>query len=521
MGFLENLRRFKDRMTGAAEEQVRTKTFKESADLFQYLFDTMGWDRMLPFGPTNRRGSAGAKNSTDFNLKKYDEDAYIKRGINLHTDFTFGRGIDVPKCKSELIQDEVVNRLWWSSVNQRNFFSFVAQQRRHKETLISGELNILIKIDEKTSNLKLYPINPNDIIEIIPDEDDASRPAFYLIRKTRRRWNKTKNEWEATETKRTLHRAMRYRLFEATPEEMANGLVYHIGLNEFYEYMRGQSDIQTIFDAADSARDMADDGTALSRANAETAYKTEVLKGGKTVKDAYLAYIKTKTDGSNPTAAPASDWVENGAIKREWVQSRDTGAAHRKEDIRAQRAYVWAGAGFGEHYMGDASTGNLATATAMELPVLKMIQAEQKFWASVYGDIVDFAIDVAVVMGKVPGTVYDHDELEVETTENRSYSINFPPILQKDIAATMTALGIAVDRNLIPEKTVARLAMELFEVEDIDEALDELFSDKEVMAELEKLKAKMAAQVTPPQPGTDESAQAVPGAALNPGGGPE
>jgi hypothetical protein len=413
----------------------------------------------------------------------------------------------------------VVNKLWWSAVNQRNYFGFMAQQRRHKETLISGEMNIIVKIEEQTSSLKLYPLNPQDIVEVIPDPEDGSRPSYYLVKKVKRTWNFQKNEWENTTTaERVLHRAMRYKLFEASQEELKRGVIYHMGLNEFFELMRGQSDIQTIYDAADSARDMADDGTALSRANAETAYKTEILKGGKTMKDAFLSYIKTKTDGSNPTGAPASDWVQNGAINREWMQARDTGAVPRKEDIRAQRSYVWAGSGFGEHYMGDASTGNLATATAMELPVLKMIQAEQKLWASVYSELVDFAIDVAVVMGKIPGKVIDPDELEVDTEENRSYSINFPPILQKDSSATMTALGIGLDKGLLPDQTAARLAMELFEIEDIDEALDELFADKEVQAEIDKLREKMAMQTQSSLPEEQTPEQAAMAAATNRGG---
>ena len=79
--------------------------------------------------------------------------------------------------------------------------------------------------------------------------------------------------------------------------------------------------------------------------------------------------------------------MQNGGINREWMQNRDTGALQRKEDMRALKLYIYAGLGFGEHYMGDPASGNLATATAMELPVLKMIQAEQKLWSSIYTDL--------------------------------------------------------------------------------------------------------------------------------------
>jgi hypothetical protein len=37
------------------------------------------------------------------------------------------------------------------------------------------------------------------------------------------------------------------------------------------------------------------------------------------------------------------------------------------------------GANIFEHYLGNPLTGNLATATAMELPMLKMFEFEQQF----------------------------------------------------------------------------------------------------------------------------------------------
>jgi len=510
MGFLQNLKTLKDRVTGQAENSAREHTFKEAASIFDFFMDTYGWDAMAGadsgMWPAKRTARSVA-NSISRNLAKYKRDGFVKRGINLHTDFTFGRGIDVPKCKSEAVQ-EIVSKFWKSAVNQRNFFGFIAQQRRHKETLLAGEINIMVKIDENTSQVKLYPINPPDIVEVIPDADEPTRPAFYLLKRNRKVWNFDRNEWEQSQdSPKELYRAMRYKLLEASDQELQRGLVYHIGLNEFFDFLRGDSDVDAVADAAESARDMADDGTALSRANAETAYKAKILKGGKTVKDAYLAYIRSKTDGSNPTGAPASDWIENDSMLREWMQARDTGANFREKDMRAQRAYIWAGLGFGEHYMGDPSSGNLATATAMELPVLKMIQAEQKFWASIYSDLVDFVIDIAAVTGTLAGEVVDQTELEIETTENRSFALNFPPITQKDIQQYMTALGTAVDKTLIPEETAARLAMELFEVEDIDEALDELFQAKEVEAELAKIRAQNAPP--PPAPGQPKA----PGAA--------
>lgn len=502
MGLIDNLKKYRDRVTGKAEKSMRTKTMTEAADLFELLMDEIGWDSVqgASLGDVAPRSVRNVARNTKRNIQKFMEDGYIQGGIRLHTDFVFGRGIDVPKCASDEIQD-IVNELWWSPTNQRNFFSFRAQQRRHKETLLSGELNLLVKIDQKTSSIKIYPIDPQDIEEVIPDPDEASRPAFFLVKHSSKKWDFATNQWAIPgEPKKVLHRAMRYKILEASQEEIERGLVYHVGLNEFFGATRGASFIQAIYDAADEAQAMADDGAALSHANAEVGWKSKILKGGKNVMDKILAFWRTKTDGSNPSRAAASDYAENNALSRDWVTQRDTGANYRKEDMRALKLYLFAGLGFGEHYMGDASTGNLATATAMELPVVKMIQGEQRMWESVYSDIIDFAIDMAVLTGRLAGKVVDIDEADTETAEESAYQLTFPPIVMKELDKYISALGLALDKGMILANDAARLAMEAFEVQEIDAALEELSGEAEIDKAMKDLQAAQA-QIPPPVPG--------------------
>lgn len=512
MGLIDSLKKYRDRMTGKAEQGARARTMAEAADLFDLLMDEIGWDNVqgASLGDPAPRSSRNVARNTKRNLQKFMEDGYIQGGIRLHTDFVFGRGIDVPKCDSDEIQ-EVVNDLWWSPRNQRNLFSFRAQQKRHKETLLSGELNLLIKIDPKTSAIQIYPIDPQDIEEVITDPEEPSRQAYFLVKHGARKWDFASNQWAIPEeAKKVLHRSMRYKLLEASQEEIDRGLVYHVGLNEFFGANRGASFIQAIYDAADEAQAMADDGAALSHANAEVGWKNKILKGGKNVMDKILAFWRTKTDGSNPARAAASDYAENDALSRYWVTQRDTGAHYRKEDMRALKLYLFAGLGFGEHYMGDASTGNLATATAMELPVVKMIQGEQRMWESVFCDIIDFAIDVAVLTGRLAGKIKDADEADTETVEDGTYQLTFPPIVMKELDKYIAALISANNGSLITDRDAARLAMEAFEIQEIDAALDELSGEAEIEQAMKDVQAAQLAKAgqAPPVPEEDTGKQA-------------
>src|SRR5262249_1607457 len=74
-----------------------------------------------------------------------------------------------------------------------------------------------------------------------------------------------------------------------------------------------------------------------------------------------------------------------------------------------------AGTGIMLHYYGDPSTGNLATATAMELPMLKMFGSYQQLWIDAYRDIFSIVLD---------------EDIDEEPSE---IDIDLPPILADDL----------------------------------------------------------------------------------------
>ncbi|KKL10172.1 hypothetical protein LCGC14_2558520, partial [marine sediment metagenome] len=75
------------------------------------------------------------------------------------------------------------------------------------------------------------------------------------------------------------------------------------------------------------------------------------------------------------------------------------------------------------HYFGDPSTGNLATATAMELPMLKAFLAYQTLWTGVYEDLDTIVLDQAEFKG------------------DRFVDRDWPPIIEADISVLATAIS--------------------------------------------------------------------------------
>jgi hypothetical protein len=100
----------------------------------------------------------------------------------------------------------------------------------------------------------------------------------------------------------------------------------------------------------------------------------------------------------------------------------DSGAGNAQTDGLMLRAQVSAGDRFPQHYLGDQGSANLATATSMELPVLKHIDAAQELAEGVFRWGIDRAISRAVEVGNL------NPEEEGEPTEVRPPELLGPEV---------------------------------------------------------------------------------------------
>lgn len=114
--------------------------------------------------------------------------------------------------------------------------------------------------------------------------------------------------------------------------------------------------------------------------------------------------LQTSVDeavGRSPgPASAASVMQENQSVEHEPF-NLDTRAGNALTDGQMLRAQVSAGDRFPQHYLGDVGSANLATATSMELPVLKHVEARQELIESLFRFCIDRAIDLAVEKGRL------------------------------------------------------------------------------------------------------------------------
>jgi hypothetical protein len=187
-----------------------------------------------------------------------------------------------------------------------------------------------------------------------------------------------------------------------------------------------------------------------------------------------------------PAHAPGSTFVSNEGVKMT-PMPRATGAGDGKTDADQLKLMVSAGTGIFLHYFGDPSTGNLATATAMELPMLKQFASYQQFWKDAWRDIFAIVLEEDPTKPPVPIT------------------ISMPSIIEDDLAPLAQFLTAVT--QVFPEAAVPALLKQCLEsanIADLDDVMDEIAANKDVMDAQAKTdmanKIKLAKASTPKAP---------------------
>ena len=116
---------------------------------------------------------------------------------------------------------------------------------------------------------------------------------------------------------------------------------------------------------------------------------------------------------------PATILNESDAVKTEPF-SVSTQSAQAAQDAQMIRSQISA-ASFPQHYLGDATGTNLATAQSLELPVMKRIEAFQELFEGLFRTFIDRAIQKAVDVGTLPSdlTPEERAKLKAKKPENR------------------------------------------------------------------------------------------------------
>jgi hypothetical protein len=205
-------------------------------------------------------------------------------------------------------------------------------------------------------------------------------------------------------------------------------------------------------------RDFLQDRAAVSKAVATYVDKLKVKGTNRTV-DAIRSKLESSLTQSgygsetNPSPTAGSAWLENDAIDRQRLPL-STGAGDAEKDGTPLLAQAALAGRIFPHYLGRGEAFRLATATAMEVPMLKAFNRYKLFWSSVWRDMVDIVLSAKEKYGGV-------------NYETHDCTVNSDSIIQTslaDITSLSTVVRDSFTSDLLSKDEASKVTKKLIQV---------------------------------------------------------
>lgn len=448
----------------------------------------------------------------------------IKRAVATQANYVFGQGVDVVAADEDV--QTVVDAFMEDSKNRAELTGEQAMLTKETELQVTSNLFFTFFTDPLNGATRVRTIPLSEITRIIYNPDDSKEPWYYY-----RQWQQPK---EPGSQKYEMHQAMypdiNYMPKGGLPkhfngiEVMALNPVYHVKTNCLSDMEYGVSEIYAAVDWAKAYKDFLEDWYTIVKSLSKFAWKATSKSGATGMAQAKQVLEGAINGGSNPMNSDLP-----GQAAQVWMSSDNfdlapmpkSGATVAVDDGRRALLMVCAATGIYEHYFGDPSTGNLATAKAMEQPMLLMFQERQELWTDVFNTILGYVINQSALKpgGKLRGVMSfnDYGESYVDMGDtDRSVDVKFPPILQEDVNERIDAIVKSVTlsgqtpANTIDLKTATtQMLTALGEDTDI---VDKLFpDDPKSWDEVEDEKQQKALEIAMGQQSTadQQAAQAA------------
>jgi hypothetical protein len=450
----------------------------------------------------------------------YLKDPLIHQAVSLITNYTFADGFRY-SCNEESWKAELDD--WWNDQdNLMELTSQQAQEQKSIELIVDGEV-FFVMFRESDGRVKVRTLPPEELPEIITSPEDYRRNLYYKRMWTPQVFNFKQGQYEAGNQQVTTYYAdwMNYEPgrwgFEKDMPKLQDGVVYQIATNRISRQKRGNTETYPALDWVKAHRQMLQDWVTIVKAYSTLAWKAKI-KGEdgrdlQRIKDKIAMALPAYNAGTGQLAQPAGTggvMFENDQVSM--TPMKTAGMATDPGDARQIRLMAGAGLGIMEHYFGDAGNANLATAQAMELPMLKKFAARQRYWEDIFRNIMNYVIVAGIEAGRIPGQVdFNHNtkgllvsKRIVKQNDKQVVVIQAPAILQKNLAEVSQGLVPLVDNSLVPWEEGARYAMKALDLENVEEALVELRKER---AEKEAKAMELARMAAKPQPNSDPNAE--------------
>lgn len=405
----------------------------------------------------------------------FEWDVTAKQIIRLWTDYGFG-------LKTQIIpKDQQAKEVWdefWSAVRNNAVLNEREIQNLSYKLLTDGEFYIVLFIAKVDGTATIRIIPTDEITRVITRPDDKSTVVFYERQYTDTEGTKTVyyQDWRATEDdviegKKSKDIETGGTVTYATDQKEGTSVIM-IQVAHEKQGHRGWPLLKAGTEWVRSRSKFVKDRAAVMASRAANVEKITAKNAGQRAIDQIRQNIESSLARSdnqfnterNPAPTAGSVWIQNDQLDR-IRQDLSTGASDAEKDASLLTGMAGLSGSIFPHYLGMGEAFRLATATAMEGPMLRAFQRYQNFWSSVWRDLVKA---VLTANQGVKGSTFTSLEAD----------INSDAILQVDLGELSSLMEsvdkLAADGVLDPTSaanataTLVRMALSVLGVSEID-----------------------------------------------------
>jgi hypothetical protein len=554
----EDIENLKDRLS----QEVNTRGYlEESIAELETQLQEQGWIQL--FGSNIGKELSKSALDTLYDLARlyWLKNPLIRREVEVQALYVFGQGMEV-KAQNDSV-DVVVQRFLKDQKNQSSLTSHQAWIQNERELKLSGNLFVALITDPNIGRVTARCIPLYEIVDIITNPEDRNDPWYYKRAYMQATLDPatgmvvTKQEevyhpdWRYTPAKGEMYQTI------GSKEVLWEQPVYHLKTNCLGDMKFGVPEVYSELDWAKAYKRFLENWSKLVEAYARFAFSL-TSRGGKqaisAAKQKIQGAIGTQSDltsdSSDKGRPTASIAAMTEGMKLETIRTQ--GATTSADDARRLMLMISSGSGIPEQILtGDPSTGNLATAKAMERPLELQFRNRQQLWIDTWNHILQYVVIAAAKAPNYKGldTIEYEDPVTgeiqyflkstegtgnggMEEQEGSKVSsigepividVTFPPLLEHDVLSTVQAIKLAATLDGQPLagtmdlETVSREMMQAIQVDGYDEMVDEMFpegSEKQMQTPFHAQQQQQAADAAQLQ--ADIQAKVAQANALNP-----
>ena len=467
-------------------------------------------------------------------LRYYLEDPLVLRSVEMQPTYVFGRGLPRPESNNAEVQ-RALDSFWDDPDNKLAMTTFQAQYDRAIELQLQA--NIYFVIFETEEGVKVGTLPHEEVTEIVSDPENRLRSVWFKREFYEKEYNFKTNQYEPKDKPTTLwYQHWKHdspRGFRPPGKMIAKGRVFHVKTGSTGEMAFGVPQVSRILDWSKAHNEWMRARVAIAKAAANFAWERKVKGNPSQVMAMARNWATGNTAGvpgtDSPVSAPryASMLTTNEGVEYEFKGGNSTGASDAASDQKMFRSQISAGTGLPQHFLGDEGSANLAVATAMNEPVIRMMEFFQELWEDVYRQIIDHHLEILGVginkglevelhmpdpnadmpdaqmsfnevdfgdgdlgimdrynADKITvrgGTIVDPMQAHADFANKPVYKLSFPPILSRDISSMMgmvidavTGLDPAGDNTELTRWAFKEILKTMGEV-DPDKVMNEVF----------------------------------------------